>query len=130
VIEEFEKRFKQKTGVDWVDRNNFDDYVGRYTMDSKYINFYSVKSETGSEDEDFIEHDSNKKIEAKNILKNLCFEILVKKNKDENFIEENSTKLFDLIPKAFKKKIILNSEDSLINARITLNKYEKSFEKD
>ena len=132
AIEIFEKRFQEKTGINWVDRNCFDDYMGRYTMDSKYINFYSLKNETESEEEEdeLSEDNSGDEVlaEAKKILKNVCFEILVNNNKDQDFFNENSTKLFDLIPTAFEKKVILNSTDSIIKARIALNDYEKNRE--
>lgn len=118
AIELFEKRFTDKTGIEWRMRNHFDDYKGRYIISSNYFSSESLKSE------------NDPLGPAINILKKVCFEININKSNDKDLLKQSSTELFKLFPSAFKRKLSLDSNDSIIRAQSALNEWYKEAEEE
>jgi hypothetical protein len=109
----FEKRFRVHTGVDWENRH-IDEFIGNYTI-------YNDKPSMVESDDDPI-------TKAKQILKDISFEINQNDSADENLIKNGSNEFFNLFPSLFKKQINLNSNDSIKKAKEKLEEYMESQE--
>ena len=118
AIVTFEKRFKDKTHVDWKMRGETDEYQGEYKM-----------ADIDSNNELFVgENQKDPFDEANQILIDICYEINIKSKFDENykdFCTQQTNILVNLLPNVFKKNLILDSNDSIIKANIALNEYRK-----
>ena len=98
----FEKRFKEKTNVDWDKRDRLKDVTGDY--------------EINEEDESLESLDNDLFDKAEELLKDILFEIVVDSkinNKiDKEFIKRLRNELIIAIPNLFEK-VVFNSLDSI-----------------
>ena len=101
----FEKRFKEKTNVDWDKRDRLKDVTGDY--------------EINEEDESLESLDNDLFDKAEELLKDILFEIVVDSkinNKiDKEFIKRLRNELIIAIPNLFEK-VVFNSLDSIKEA--------------
>jgi hypothetical protein len=106
----FEKRFKEKTNVDWNKRDNHKDYNGDYEI---------------NHDESMELLDNDQFNRAEGILKDILFEIIVDSkvnNKiDKELIKRLRNELTNEFPNIFEK-IVFTSLDSVKEAFLLLKK--------
>ena len=115
----FEKRFSDKTGLDWNMRDHLDSYTGVYKILENDLSLQSLKNEKDPFEK------------AKNILLDICFEInILQSDKTGDIIKDLSNDLFTLFPNAFpkKKSHILDSNQAVQQAFKVLNDYRSKYQ--
>jgi poly [ADP-ribose] polymerase len=154
AIRNFEKRFKDKTGLDWNMRDHLSDYQGMYKIYNDDLSLQTLKqnqeeeqqqkisqkgSQKGSEElpesaKDWrskqLEQEQDPLEKSAIILKDICYEInVLKSDKTNDIVKSLSNELFNICPDAFgKKKPSLDSNDGIKQALTMLLEYKSQME--